>query len=202
MSARPVDMAALLLVDPHARRIALARTSKGLITPQTRLQRGDGAGPFEAPTLSRKRLGASEAKATAFMDAAIRALYDDLGQLLAKPLSTTAPIPPNSPWARLARHHLQPDRTALTYLGRMIDPAEAAHRRHVRVFAAPVSRISNSVKRRGAERTAWIAPEALCQSLEDKGLVFFGEQALRSLGGRPRPWLVSFRAGQMKQVRL
>jgi len=143
MSARPVDMATLLLVDPHARRIALARTSKGLITPQTPLQRGDGAGPFEAPTLSRKRLGASEAKATAFMDAAIRALYDDLGQLLAKPLSTTAPIPPNSPWARLARHHLQPDRTALTYLGRMIDPAESAHRRHVRVFAAPVSRISN-----------------------------------------------------------
>jgi hypothetical protein len=34
-------------------------------------------------------------------------------------------------------------------------------RRHVRVFTAPVARISNSVKRRSGERVAWVSPEKL-----------------------------------------
>lgn len=202
MTVRPVDMSAILLVDPHARRIALARDGDHLKVPQGRLKRGDGERLFEAPQISRKRLGAPEAKASAYMDAAIRALDDALGQLLARPMTTPLPVPANSPWARLARHHLQPDRTALTYLGRALDPVELPQRRHVRVFAAPFSRVSNSVKRRGAERTAWVAPETLSDVLQDEALTVFGELAMKVLGGRPRPLLVSFRAGQRQEVRL
>jgi hypothetical protein len=69
-------------------------------------------------------------------------------------------------------------------------------RRHVRVFTAPVARISNSVKRRSGERVAWVSPEKLPDLLQDEALNVFAETALASLGGRPRPLMVSFRAGQ------
>ena len=202
MSARPINMAALILADPHSRQIALVRTERGYGLPLARPARGDGLAEFGGPTISRQRLGAPESQSGAFMDAAVRALSDELGQLLARPLFSTVRIPGTNPWARLTRHHLQPDRDSLTYLGRALDPAEAEARRHVRVFTAPVARISNSVKRRGAERVAWVSPEAAPELLQDEALNIFAESALASLGGRPRPLLVSFRAGQRREVRL
>lgn len=202
MSARPINMAALFLADPHSRQIALVRTETGYRAPQARPVRGDGLPDFGGPVISRKRLGAPEAQSGAFMDAAIRALSEELGQLLARPLHPDIRPPHTNPWARLARHHLQPDRDSLTYLGRALDPADASTRRHIRVFTAPVARISNSVKRRSGERVAWVSPEKLPDLLQDPALNVFGETALASLGGRPRPLMVSFRAGHRQQVRL
>lgn len=202
MSARPINMATLLLADPHSRQIALVRTQSGYGVPMARPARGDGLPDFGGPVISRKRLGAPENQTGAFMDAAIRALSEELGQLLARPLSSDVHVPGTNPWARLTRHHLQPDRDSLTYLGRALDPADAETRRHVRVFTAPVARISNSVKRRGGERVAWVSPEKAPELLQDPALNVFAETALASLGGRPRPLMVSFRAGQRQEVRL
>ena len=202
MSARPINMATLILADPHSRQLALVRTETGYGLPMARPARGDGLAEFGGPVISRKRLGAPETQTGAFMDAAIRALSEELGQLLARPLSSDVRVPGTNPWARLTRHHLQPDRDSLTYLGRALDPAEAETRRHVRVFTAPVARISNSVKRRGGERIAWVSPEKAPDLLKDEALNVFAETALASLGGRPRPLMVSFRAGQPRQVRL
>ncbi|HBU61609.1 MAG: hypothetical protein CMH91_04850 [Oceanicaulis sp.] len=202
MSARPINMATILLADPHSRQIALVRTENGYGLPMARPARGDGLDAFGGPVISRKRLGSPEKQTGAYMDAAIRALSEELGQLLARPLASDVHVPGTNPWARLTRHHLQPDRDSLTYLGRALDPADAETRRHVRVFTAPVARISNSVKRRGGERIAWVNPERAPELLRDEALNVFAETALASLGGRPRPLMVSFRAGQRQEVRL
>lgn len=203
MSARPHECAALLLADPHSRRIALGRRDGALVAPHTRLERSDGAAGGPAPRISRDRLGCAEARAAAFQDAALRALYEELGQLIARPALQDEPLPAIGGWGRLARHRLAPQREAVTYLGRLLDPADAGTRRHLRVFAAPLSKVSNSIKRRGrAERIVWIAPENAAHVLEDAALAPFLELALSALGGRPRPLRVTFRAGQRVETRL
>ena len=203
MSARPYECAALLLADPHTRRIALARRDGGLIAPQSRLERSDGVAGGPAPRISRARLGCAEARATAFQDAALRALYEELGQLIARPALVGETLPFRGGWGRLARHRLSPERGALTYLGRALDAPEAETRRHVRVFAAPLSKVSNSIKRRGrAERIVWITPDNAAVALDDDALTPFLGLALSALGGRPRPLRVTFRAGQRTETRL
>lgn len=203
MSTRPYECAALLLADPHSRRIALARRAGALIAPQTRLERSDGVAGGPAPSISRARLGCAERRAGAFQDAALRAVYEELGQLIARPALYGEPLPVGGGWGRLARHRLAPERTALTYLGRALDPADAETRRHMRVFAAPLSRVSNSIKRRGrADRIVWMTPENAAAALDDPALTPFLELALSALGGRPRPLRVGFRAGRRVETRL
>ena len=203
MSARLQDGSVLLLVDVQARRIALARREGRLLAPFSRVKRGDGAADTPGGALSRERLGADPARLTAFQDAGLRAVYEELGQLIARPAIPGAPLAADGGWGRLALHRLAPDRRALTYLGRAIDPAEARERRHARVFAASIARVSNSIKRRGrAERTVWMTPENAATALEDQALEPFLEMAPGALGGRPRPLKVSFRTGQRLQSRL
>ncbi|MFP4519184.1 MAG: hypothetical protein ACLFQ5_06990 [Oceanicaulis sp.] len=203
MSARPYECAALLLADPHSRRIALARRDGALTAPQTRLERSDGLADGPAPAISRHRLGCAESRARAFQDAALRAVYEELGQLIARPALMGERLPSAGGWGRLARHRLAPDRHALTYLGRALDPAGYETRRHMRVFAAPLARVSNSIKRRGrADRIVWITPENAAVALDDPALSPFLDLALSALGGRPRPLRVAFRAGQRMESRL
>ncbi|MEQ8434358.1 MAG: hypothetical protein RIA71_08960 [Oceanicaulis sp.] len=203
MSARPYECAALLLADPHSRRIALARRDDGLIAPQSRLERSDGVAGGPAPRISRARLGCAETRARVFQDAALRALYEELGQLIARPALQGEALPTGGGWGRLARHRLAPERAALTYLGRALDPPQAEIRRHLRVFAAPLSKVSNSIKRRGrADRIVWMTPDNAAAALGDAALAPFLELALSALGGRPRPLRVTFRAGQRVESRL
>ncbi|XBQ15640.1 MAG: hypothetical protein ABL308_11855 [Oceanicaulis sp.] len=203
MSNRPLPVAALILADPHARRVALARRESGLVLPQSRPERGDGVATGPAPRISRARLGCAEGRASALQDAALRALYEELGQLVARPAGADETLPARGGWSRMARHRLAPDREALTYLGRALDPADAEARRHLRFFAAPLARVSNSIKRRGrAERIVWMAPEAAAVALGDEAAAPFLDLALKALGGRPRPLRVTFRAGQRVQSRL
>ncbi|MGJ3230337.1 MAG: hypothetical protein ACFE0P_00895 [Oceanicaulis sp.] len=203
MSVRPYECAVLLLVDPHSRRIALARRDGDLVAPSARLERSDGAADGPAPRISKTRLGCAEARARTFQDAALRAVYEELGQLIARPALIGERLPAGGGWGRLARHRLAPERAALTYLGRALDPAEAQTRRHMRVFAAPLSKVSNSIKRRGrAERIVWMTPENAATALGDPALTPFLDMALAALGGRPRPVRVTFRAGQRMETRL
>lgn len=203
MSTRPANLAVLFLVDPNSRRLALARRPDLVAPPTTRLERSDGVATGAAARISKTRLGADPKRAAAFMDAALRALYEELGQLIARPALYGEALARFGAWGRLARHRLAPDRQALTYLGRAIDPAEAAQRRHMRVFAAPVSRVSNSIKRRGrAERMVWCDPESFETLTGDATLAPHAIAAMGALGGRPRPLLVQFRAGQRRETRL
>ena len=203
MSARLKDGSVLLLVDVQARRIALARRDGHLLAPFSRVEGGDGAADTPGGTVSKDRLGTDPARLSAFQDAALRALYEELGQLIARPAIPGAPLASHGGWGRLAHHRLAPDRRALTFLGRALDPADARERRHARVFAASIAHVSNSIKRRGrAERTVWMTPENAASALEDPALEPFLEMAPGALGGRPRPLKVSFRAGQRLQSRL
>jgi hypothetical protein len=130
-------------------------------------------------------------------------VYEELGQLIARPALPGAALAAEGGWGRLAHHRLAPDRRALTFLGRALDPADALERRHARVFAASIAQVSNSIKRRGrAERTVWMTPENAAKALEDPAMEPFLEMAPGALGGRPRPLKVSFRAGQRLQSRL
>lgn len=203
MSARAQDGSILLLVDVQARRIALARRDGALLPPCSRIERGDGVADCKGPSISKLRLGADPRQARAYQDAALRALYEELGQLIARPSLPGATLADTGGWGRLAHHRLAPDRAALTFLGRVIDPTNAHPRRHARIFAASIAQVSNSIKRRGrAERTVWMTPENAASALEDPGLEPFLEMAPGALGGRPRPLKVSFRAGQRLQSRL
>ncbi|MCR9128498.1 MAG: hypothetical protein NXI12_03165 [Alphaproteobacteria bacterium] len=203
MSARLQDGSILLLVDVQARRIALARRDGHLLAPWSRVEAGDGAAKVPGGRLSKERLGAEPARLASFQDAALRAVYEELGQLIARPSPQGAALAAAGGWGRLALHRLAPDRRALTFLGRAIDPADALQRRHARVFAASIAHVSNSIKRRGrAERTVWMTPENAATALEDPALEPFLEMAPGALGGRPRPLKVSFRAGQRLQSRL
>ena len=203
MSAPARDLAALLLADPHSGRLAFARTGAGLFAPARTPGPGDGAAPEDAPGVSRRRLGAPEGRRAAFMDAALRAAYQELGLLIARPSADANAVKAGGEWGRLARHRLAPDRGALTYLGRGLDPVDAAERRHIRVFTAPLAKVANAVKGGGgADRAVWMRPEAACDALADPTLSPFFEIALGALGGRPRPILISFRAGQRRSLRL
>lgn len=203
MSARALDVSVLLLVDVQARQIALARREGGLLAPCSRIEPGDGVADRKGPAISKLRLGAEASRARAFQDAALRALYEELGQLIARPALPGAILADTGGWGRLAHHRLAPDRAALTFLGRALDPTHASPRRHARVFAASIAQVSNSIKRRGrAERTVWMTPENAASALEDPALEPFLEMAPGALGGRPRPLKVSFRAGQRLQSRL
>lgn len=203
MSGRPRPCAILILADPHARRVALARRDGALILPEAAPERGDGTADGPRPRISRARLGCAENRAAVFQDAALRALYEELGQLVARPSSPADTLPSRGGWGRLGRHRLAPDREALTYLGRALDAAESETRRHARVFTAPLSKVCNSLKRRGrAERVVWMTPENAAMALEDDTLEPFFDLALKSLGGRPRPLRVAFRAGQRVSSRL
>jgi hypothetical protein len=203
MSARLQDVSILLLVDVQARRIALARRDGCLLAPWSPVEPGDGAAKVPGGRLSRERLGAEPARLAGFQDAALRAVYEELGQLIARPAPQGAALASTGGWGRLAMHRLAPDRRALTFLGRAIDPADALQRRHSRIFAASIAHVSNSIKRRGrAERTVWMTPENAATALDDPALEPFLEMAPGALGGRPRPLKVSFRAGQRLQSRL
>lgn len=192
--SRPVDTAALLLTDPHTGRFALGRDDTGLVAPMARPERGDGAGAVTTPVLPRAALGAPETRTAAFQDASLRSLFEALGQLVARPAPADAALARDGGWGRIARHQLVPDRAALVYLGRAIDPVDAEHRRHVRVFAAPLSAVSNSIKRRGrCERLVWLDAESAANSLNDPALAPF---FMRALQGAGTPALkVTFRAG-------
>ncbi|MGY6627008.1 MAG: hypothetical protein ACXIVL_00685 [Oceanicaulis sp.] len=199
--SRPADISALLLIDPHSARLALGRDETGLVAPIARPERGDGAGSSVRPSVSRAALGAPDTRAAAFQDAALRALFETLGQLIARPAPAGAAVARDGGWGRIARHQLIPDRAALTYLGRAIDPVDAPHRRHVRVFAAPLSAVSNSIKRRGrCERLVWLNAETAEHSLNDPALAPFLARALR--GAEMRPLKVTFRAGQRIEQKL
>lgn len=199
--SRPADTAALLLIDPHSGRLALGRDDTGLVTPMARPERGDGAGPVTTPTLPRAALGAPETRTAAFQDAALRALFECLGQLAARPAAADAKLTREGGWGRIARHQLVPDRAALVYLGRVIDPVDAPNRRHVRVFTAPLSAVSNSIKRRGrCERLVWLDAENAERNLDDPALIPFLSRALR---GAEAPALkVTFRAGHRIEQKL
>jgi len=201
--ARPADCAVLLLADKEGRRIALARREGRLLAPLAFLERGDGDAAVNAPPVTRKHLGAPEHRAAAFQDAALRALYEELGQLIARPAYPAPQGPLHGGWERLARHRLAPDRSALTCLGRAIDPAEWPERRHVRVFTAPLSRVSNSIKRRGrAEKTVWMTPADAAEALDDPALEPFPELCFQAMGARFRPLMTSFRLGQRRLSRI
>ncbi|KAA5801698.1 hypothetical protein F1654_12495 [Alkalicaulis satelles] len=192
MSARAIDFAALVLADPHTGRLALGRNDGSLIVPCVRPERGDGAGA--APALPRVWLGAAEIRSGAFQDAALRALFEYLGQLIARPAPADAVLARDGGWSRMARHGLMPDRAALRFLGRAIDPAHMPRRRHVRVFSAPLSAVSNSLKRRGwCERLVWLTPQS-AGSLDDPSLEPFLAHALTDPDTAPVK--VTFRAGQ------
>jgi hypothetical protein len=203
MTARLQDGSITLLVDVQARRIALARRDGHLLAPWDWIQPGDGAADAPGGRVSKERLGAEPARLAAFQDAALRAVYEELGQLIARPARPGAALASDGGWGRLALHRLAPDRRALTFLGRAIDPADSRQRRHARVFAASIAHVSNYIKRRGrAERTVWMTPENAASALNDPALEPFLEMAPGALGGRPRPLKVSFRAGQRLQSRL
>ncbi|GGE50218.1 hypothetical protein GCM10011367_26390 [Marinicauda pacifica] len=203
MSTRPRDMSALIVGDPHSRKLALGRIGDRLMLPMVPLEAADGR-QADSPRISRKRLGAAELRAGAFMDAALRSGFECLGMLIARPvLHPVGPRTRSGLWSRLARHRLEPDRSALTYLGRMISPTDAQSRQHVRVFAAPVARVTNSLKIRGScDRTIWMTPEAADRALNGTGLEAFASMSLSAMGGRPRPLLVSWREGRQRQSRL
>lgn len=198
MTARPVTRSALILVDPASKRVALGRRDGVLILPQTTPERGDSEAGGPRPGLSRARLGAAESRAAAFQDAALRALYEETGQLIARPALAGERAASHGSWGRIGRHRLLPDRKALTYLGRALDPADAAPRRHVRLFAARLARVSNSLKHQGrVDRMVWLDPAAAADALNDPALAPYFELAVRILitRPRPRPLKVVFRAG-------
>ena len=203
MSAHALDFAALILVDTNRTRVALAQSGAHLQLPAARPQASDGLADTDAPRISRERLGDDPGRAAAFQDAALRALYEELGHLIARPVPHQAG-PVNGPcWGRIRQHRLGPDRRALTYLGRAIDRADGPARRHVRVFAASLAKVSNSIKRRGrADRLVWLEPTRAIEALADDSLAPFLEIAPAGLGGRPRPLWVRFRAGQRLETRL
>lgn len=203
MTRRPKDMSALIVADPHGRKLALGRIAGEVRLPMVALESADGR-PAGDERISHKRLGASETRAPAFMDAALRAGFERLGMLIAKPsLDPETDLPSPGLWARLSRHRLVPDRDALTYLGRAISPVDAPERQHVRVFTAPLAAVTNSLKVRGSmDRLVWLTPEAAERALSGTPLAPFAGTALSALGGRPRPILVSYRAGLRRVARL
>jgi hypothetical protein len=202
--SRPRPAAALIIADPVTRRVALGRIGNEIAAPITALADGDGASPAPCRRIGQPRLGERPERSPAFMDAAIRAGFEALGLLIARPAPGGA-VPPAIPgvWGRLAQHGLEPDRAALTYLGRAVSPADAPPRWHARIFAAPLSRVSNSVRQPGRmDRLVWMAPEEAEAALDDPALAPFPALALRHLGARPRPALVTFRAGRRTVARL
>lgn len=203
MTTKAKDCALLLLIDPNARSIALARREDGLSVPISTIEPGDGVASGDTPFISKARLGVDPQHAAAFQDAALRAGFDAFGQLIARPATADDVLPQTGEWGRIARHRLAPDRRALTYLGRLLDPVDQGIRRHARVFTASLAHVSNSLKRRGAaERLVWMTPENAIAKLNDAALEPFVIAAPGALGGRPRPIKVSFRAGQRLQSRL
>lgn len=203
MSARAKKGAVLLLVDGDARQIALARRDGRLLAPFSVIEAGDGQAASSGPAISRAHLGDDAGRAPAYQDAALRAVYEELGQLVARPALPGAALADRGGWGRLAPHRLTPDRMALTYLGRALDPASAQERRDARVFATSIANVSNSIKRRGrAERTVWMTPENAASALGDDALELFLELAPVALGQAQHPIKVSFRAGQRLQSRL
>jgi len=203
VSGRAVNCSGLVLVDPDRVLLGLAQTSGVLTLPITALDQSDGQAPGPAAAISKERLGDEAIHAPAYQDAALRALYEELGQLIARPIGAGVSPVQGRCWGRLSQHRLGPERRALTYLGRAIDPTDIAPRRHVRVFAASVAKISNALKRPGrADRIAWVAPARAAEALKDAALEPFLTLAPGVLGGRPRPLLVRFRAGQRLQTRL
>lgn len=202
MSRRAKDRSALIIADPHARKLAFGRVGTETRLPMATLERADGRHSGNE-RISRKRLGAPEGRAPAYMDAALRAGFECLGMLIATPALEPDTLPAPGLWARLSRHRLVPDRAALTYLGRALSPADAENREHVRVFAAPLAHVANSLKVRGSmDRVAWLTPESAVRALSGSDYEPFAEMALSALGGRPRPLMVSWRAGQRRIARL
>ena len=203
MTQKPLDCATILLADPHNRKIALAKKKDRLIAPCEPIASGDGVADIAHAHISRQRLGTDESRATAFQDAALRALYERFGQLIAHPVPVGTLLANDGEWGHIARHHLAPDRMALTYLGRCIDPIDVKKRRHRRVFAAPLSRVSNSIgQSSSAKPIIWVSPEEAAHKTEDPALEPFFALILSALGGRPHPLRVSFRAGQRIETRL
>lgn len=199
MSAHARDMSALILVDPHARKLAAGRVDGSARLPMVALERSDGRQPG-SERLSRKRLGAPQSRTPAFMDAALRAGFERLGMLIARPsVGGENLLPPPGLWARLSRHRLEPDRAALVYLGRALSQADASERFHVRVFAAALSSVANSLKVRGSmDRVVWLTGEAAERSLSEPALEPFIARALDAFDQEPQPVLVSFRSGRRR----
>jgi hypothetical protein len=203
VSGRAAKCSALILVDPDRVLVGLAQTGGHLSLPLTALIPEDGRAHGPVIAISKARLGDGAIHASAYQDAALRALYEEVGQLIARPLGPLAQALQGPCWGRLSRHRLGPDRRALTYLGRAIDPTHTTSRRHIRIFAASVAKVSNSIKMPGrADRIAWMPPRRAADALGDEALTPFLILAPSALGGRPKPLLVRFRAGQRLETRL
>ena len=192
------NSAAIVIADVHGRRIAVARKGEHVYLPERAPDRDDGRPGGRASRISRGALGAEPARATAFMDAALAAAFEELGMLVARPAGVRAsPTREAEGWDRMRLHGLEPDRSALVYLGRALTPADAAPRRHVRVFAAPWSAVTNSLMRpAGADRTLWLEPQAFEDRIGDAALATFGPRALTALQRGAAPIRVSFRQGR------
>jgi len=194
---RPRDAAALIVSDPFTGRVLLAAGDHGARLPAEVLHGADGRDDGPAPHISKARLGAAESRAPAFMDAALRAGFGHLGLLIARPCPPHGELP--GLWGRIRRHGLAPDRTRLTYLGRALSPTDAVERIHLRVFAAPLSAAANSLMRSPARaEPLWLTPAEAAEALKDPAARPFAERALKMLGSRARPIMVSFRSGQAR----
>jgi len=194
---RPRDAAALIIADPFTGRLLFAAGRQGPRLPVAALTGDDGTDDGPAPHISQARLGAPEARAPAFMDAALRAGFGHLGLLIAR--SCTPASGASGLWGRTRRHGLAPDRTKLTYLGRALSPTDAVERLHLRVFTAPLAAAANSLI--GPETRAdpvWLTPADAAADLKDPAARPFAERALNVLGSRARPIMVSFRSGQSR----
>ena len=193
-----LNAAAIVIADVHARRIAAARKGGQVYLPERAPDRDDGRLGGQAQQIPKPALGAAPSRTAAFMDAALAAAFEELGMLVARPARVrAAPTREAEGWDRMRLHGLEPDRGALVYLGRAMTPPGDAPRRHVRVFAAPWSAVTNSLMRPAeAERTLWLDPQAVEDRLGEAAMAPFGARALSALQRPTAPVRVSFRQGR------
>ncbi len=192
------NTAAIVITDVHGRRVAAARRGERVYLPERAPDRDDGRLGRRETSIDTAALGAAPGRAPAFMDAALAAAFEELAMLIARPGRVNAsPTQDAQGWDRMRLHGLEPDRSALVYLGRALSPPDAGPRRHVRVFAAPWSAVTNSLMRPAeAERTLWLDPQVLEDRLADPALATFGARAMIALQRRIPPVRVSFRQGR------
>lgn len=199
---RPKDAAALLILDQQAHKVLLGRKDGQYTVPLAFLDSSDGKAPGPFRKISTTRLGAPEHRASAFMDAALRASVEHLGLMITTQIDPPPP-PARGLWGRIARHGLIPDRMQLTYLGRALSPADAPERWHIRVFTAPYGAVANSLRRTApTDRPVWMGPDEAQDVLSHSPVAPFPGLAFKYLGAHPKPLLASYRSGRLRLSRL